>query len=57
MLSDIIAYALLAIIFVFTGLRMFVEKPNQIRGNLFLPQRKPFHRTRDRQPLMNSHLH
>lgn len=27
MLSDIIAYALLAIIFVFTGLRMFVEKP------------------------------
>jgi hypothetical protein len=31
MLSDVISYALLAIVFVVTGLRMCVEKPNKIR--------------------------
>jgi len=30
MVSDLITYALLASVFVVTGLRMFVEKPNKL---------------------------
>ena len=30
MISDLIAYALLASVFIVTGLRMFVEKPNKL---------------------------
>lgn len=31
MLSDLISYGLLVSIFVVTGLRMFVEKPNELK--------------------------
>jgi hypothetical protein len=31
MVSDLIMYALLASIFIVTGLRMFVEKPNKLK--------------------------
>jgi hypothetical protein len=31
MVSDLISYGLLASIFVVTGLRMFVEKPNKLK--------------------------
>lgn len=31
MVSDLISYGLLASIFVVTGLRMFVEKPNRVK--------------------------
>ena len=30
MVSDLIAYALLASVFIVTGLRMFIEKPNKL---------------------------
>jgi hypothetical protein len=29
-MSDLISYALLAVIFVITGLRMFIEKPKKL---------------------------
>ena len=31
MLSDLISYGLLVSVFVVTGLRMFVEKPNELK--------------------------
>jgi hypothetical protein len=31
MLSDLIMYALVASVFIVTGLRMFVEKPNKLK--------------------------
>jgi hypothetical protein len=31
MASDLVTYALLASIFIVTGLRMFVEKPNKLK--------------------------
>jgi hypothetical protein len=31
MISDLISYAVLASVFVVTGLRMFIEKPNKIK--------------------------
>ncbi len=31
MVSDLISYGLLASLFVVTGLRMFVEKPNKVK--------------------------
>ncbi len=40
MLSDLISYGLLASIFVFTGLRMFIEKPNQIKQLSFRPWKR-----------------
>ena len=48
MASDIISYALLAIIFVITGLRMFLEKPNRLTEIPLRPWRKVLSRMRDR---------
>ena len=48
MASDIISYALLAIIFVVTGLRMFLEKPNRLKEIPLRPWRKVLGRMRDR---------
>ena len=45
MTSDIISYGLLAVTFVITGLRMFVEKPNRMREIPFW--RKKIHRERN----------
>ena len=38
--SDLISYALLAVIFVVTALRMLVEKPNKSTDNPLLPWRR-----------------
>lgn len=48
MASDMISYALLTIIFVVTGLRMFLEKPNKLTEFPLRPWRKILNRTRDR---------
>ncbi len=48
MTSDIISYALLAIVFVVTGLRMFLEKPNRFTEIPLRPRRKVLGRMRDR---------
>jgi hypothetical protein len=39
MVSDVIMYVLLASIFVVTGLRMFVEKPNKLEEILVARKR------------------
>jgi hypothetical protein len=39
MVSDLIMYALLASIFIVTGLRMFVEKPNKLKEILVARKR------------------
>jgi hypothetical protein len=39
MISDLVTYALLASIFVVTGLRMFVEKPNKLKEILIARKR------------------
>ena len=39
MVSDLIMYALLASIFIVTGLRMFVEKPNKLKEILITRKR------------------
>jgi hypothetical protein len=39
MVSDLIMYVLLASIFVVTGLRMFVEKPNKLKEILVARKR------------------
>lgn len=46
MISDIISYALLAVIFVVTGLRLFIEKPNRLTEIPLAPWRKALHRMR-----------
>jgi hypothetical protein len=46
MASDIVAYALLAVIFVVTGLRMFMEKPNKLTEIQLQPWKKVLHRMR-----------
>jgi hypothetical protein len=40
MASDLMSYALLAVIFVVNGLRMIVEKPNKSTDNPLLPLRR-----------------
>jgi hypothetical protein len=45
--SNVVSYALLAIIFVFTGLRMFLEKPSRIAEIPRRP-RRVIHQTRNR---------
>lgn len=42
MIADLLAYALLAFIFVVTGLRMFLEKPNKATETPLRPWRKVF---------------
>jgi hypothetical protein len=39
MLSDLIMYALVASVFIVTGLRMFVEKPNKLKEILVARKR------------------
>lgn len=39
MISDLVTYALLASIFIVTGLRMFVEKPNKLKEILIARKR------------------
>lgn len=39
MVSDLVSYGLLASVFIVTGLRMFVDKPNKIK-EIRLPRRK-----------------
>jgi hypothetical protein len=39
MVSDLIMYALLASIFIVTGLRMFVDKPNKLKEILIARKR------------------
>jgi hypothetical protein len=39
MVSDLIMYALLASIFIVTGLRMFVDKPNKLKEILVARKR------------------
>jgi hypothetical protein len=39
MVSDLIMYALLASIFIVTGLRMLVEKPNKLKEILVVRKR------------------
>jgi hypothetical protein len=39
MLSDLIMYALVASVFIVTGLRMFVEKPNKLKEILVVRKR------------------
>jgi cytochrome b subunit of formate dehydrogenase len=46
MASDIVAYALLAVIFVVTGIRMFMEKPNRLTEIPLKPWKEVLHRTR-----------
>jgi hypothetical protein len=48
MAADLISYALLAFIFVVTGLRMFTEKPNKLTEIPLRPWRKDLRRTRNR---------
>jgi hypothetical protein len=49
MTSDIISYAPLVVVFVVTGLRMFVDKPNQAKSISMRPWREAFRRTNRRQ--------
>ena len=47
MISDLISYALLAFIFVVTGLRMLVKRPNKMTEVPLQPWRKVSQRRRD----------
>ena len=47
MLSDLISYGLLASIFVVTGLRNFIEKPNQANQFSLRPWRRVKPTSRD----------
>ena len=45
MASDLISYAPLVVVFIVTGLRMFVEKPSRAKQFSLRPWREVFHRT------------
>jgi hypothetical protein len=47
MIADLISYGLLASIFVVTGLRMFVEKPNKVKELPLAPWRRKRPNSRD----------
>ena len=47
MASDLIAYAPLIVVFVVTGLRMFVEKPSQAKQVSLRPWREILRRPRE----------
>lgn len=44
MISDLISYAPLVVVFVVTGLRLFVEKPNPAKPVSLRPWREIFRR-------------
>jgi hypothetical protein len=48
MIADLIAYALLAGIFVVTGLRTFIDKPNKLTEIPLRPVRKEANQPKDR---------
>jgi hypothetical protein len=48
MASELISYAPLVVIFVVTGLRMFVDKPNQTKSMSLRPWREMLRRTNRR---------
>lgn len=51
MASDLITYAPLIVVFIVTGLRMFVEKPTQAKLNSLRPWREIIRRPRKNEKI------